>query len=111
MITVKFLGGAKKSFLTDQLQIEKSDISIEKLLELLSELKPADTPVLDTENILVAVNGSDSSAMEGKLTQIKDNDMVSIIPVIHGGSASKQLTFQILKKQIQAVEIKGKENN
>lgn len=108
MITVKFLGGAKKSFLVEQLQIEKSNISIEKLLELLSELKPADTPELDIENILVAVNGSDSSAMDGKLTQIKDNDLVSIIPVIHGGGASEQLSFQILKKQIQVQEIKGK---
>ena len=107
MITVKFLGSAKKSFLTDQLQIEKSDISIEKLLELLSALKPVDTPELDAENILIAVNGSDSSSMDGKMTQIKDNDLVSIIPIIHGGT-SKQLTFQIQKKQIQILEIKGK---
>ena len=100
MITVKFVGGAKKSFSTEQLQIDKSDISIQELIDLLLKLKPADTPDLDIENILIAINGTDSSAMEGKSTKIKNNDLVSIIPVIHGGSP-KKLTFQILKKQIQ----------
>ncbi len=106
MITVKFVGGAKKSFSTEQLHIDKSDISIQELLDLLLELKPDNTPDLDTENILIAINGADSSAMEGKSTKIKNNDLVSIIPVIHGGS-SKKLTFQILKKQIQIIEIRG----
>lgn len=106
MITVKLVGGAKKSFSTEQLHIDKSNISIQELLDLLLELKPADTPDLDTANILIAINGTDSSAMEGKSTMIKNNDLVSIIPVIHGGS-SKKLTFQVLKKQIQIIEIIG----
>ena len=106
MITVKLVGGAKKSFSTEKLEIDKSDITIQTLLDLLLDLKPADTPDLDTENILIAINGADSSAMEGKSTKIKNNDLVSIIPVIHGG-ASKKLTFEILKKQVQIIEIKG----
>lgn len=104
MITVKLVGGAKKSFLTEQLHIDKSDISIQELLDLLLELKPLDTPDLDIENILIAINGTDSSAMEGKSTKIKNNDLVSIIPVIHGGSY-KKITFQVLKQQIQVIEI------
>jgi len=106
MITVKFVGGAKRSFSTEQLQIDKSDISIQELMDLLLELKPDNTPDLDTKNILIAINGTDSSAMEGQSTKIKNNDLVSIIPVIHGGS-SKKLTFQVLKKQIQIIEITG----
>jgi molybdopterin converting factor small subunit/tRNA threonylcarbamoyladenosine modification (KEOPS) complex Cgi121 subunit len=106
MITVKFLGGAKKSFLTDLLQIDKSDISIQELLNLLLELKPNGLPDLDVENILIALNGIDSSALEGKSTKIQINDVISIIPIIHGGAINK-LTFQILKKQIQIIEIKG----
>ena len=106
MISVKLVGGAKKSFLTEQLQIEKSDISIEELLGLLIELKPNNTPDLDINNILIAINGIDSSAMNGKSTKIQNNDLVSIIPVIHGGSP-KKLIFKILNKQIQITEIKG----
>jgi len=106
MFTVKFVGGAKKSFLTESLKIDKSDISIQELLDLLLELKPTNSPKLDTENVLIAINGSDSSAMDGKSTKIKENDLVSIIPIIHGGS-SKKIIFEYSKKQIQIIEIKG----
>ncbi|MHA7734072.1 KEOPS complex subunit Cgi121 [Nitrosopumilus sp. S6] len=106
MITVKLVGGAKKSFATEKLEIAKSDISIQELIDLLLQLNSADSPKLDTENILVAVNGVDSSAMDGKSTVIKDNDVVSIIPVIHGG-ASKKLSYKISSKQVQVIQIKG----
>jgi len=109
MITVKFVGGAKKSFLTEQLQIEKSDISIDELLSLLLKLKPVDSVKLDTKNILIAINGVDSSAMDGKSTLIKNNDLVNIIPIIHGGS-SKKLILEIAKKKIQIIEIKGQKS-
>lgn len=109
MITVKFFGGAKKSFLKDQLTIDKSDITIQELLDLLLSLQPADTLEFDVANILIAVNGADSSAMNSKSTIIKNNDVVSIIPVIHGG-ASKKLLYKILNKQIQILEIKGQKN-
>ena len=66
MVTVKFVGGAKKSFSTDQLELDINDVTIEKLLELLLEIQPKNTPTLDTNNILIAVNGADSSTMEGK---------------------------------------------
>jgi len=109
MFIVKFVGGAKKSFPTENLEIDKSDISIQELINLLLELKPADSPKLDTDNVLIAINGSDSSAMDGRDTKIKNNDVVSIIPVIHGGS-SKKMIFEYSKKQILVTEIKGQKS-
>lgn len=106
MITVKLVGGAKKSFSKNELEIEQSDITIQELIDLLVQLKSANSPKLDTENILVAVNGVDSSAMNGKDTVIKNNDVVSIIPVIHGG-ATKKLLYKIASKHIQVIQIKG----
>jgi len=105
MITIKLIGGARKSFNSDQLQIDKFDISVNELLQLLLKIKPANTD-FDVENILIAINGSDSSAMNGKDTIVHDGDIVSIIPVIHGGS-SKKLLFEIEKKHIQVIEISG----
>ena len=107
MFTVKFVGGAKKSFPVEHLKIDKSDISIQELINLLLKLKPLDSPNLDTDNALIAINGADSSAMNGRSTIIKNNDLVSIIPVIHGG-ASKRLTFTHSRKQIQVIEIQSK---
>jgi tRNA threonylcarbamoyladenosine modification (KEOPS) complex Cgi121 subunit/molybdopterin converting factor small subunit len=106
MVTVKFVGGAKKSFSTDQLELDINDVTIEKILELLLEIQPKNTPTFDTNNILIAVNGADSSTMEGKMTLIKNSDLISIIPVIHGGS-NKKIVINTGKKLIQIVEIKG----
>jgi len=108
MITIKLVGGAKKSFLTDQLELDIDGITIEKLLDTLVELKPKNTPILDTNNILIAVNGADSSAMEGKMTLINKNDLISVIPIIHGGS-NKKIMISIEKKSILILEIKGDE--
>ena len=47
--------------------------------------------------------------MDGKSTIIKENDLVSIIPVIHGGS-SKKVNFEFSKKSIQIIEIKGQKS-
>jgi len=109
MFTVKFVGGAKKSFPVEQLKIDQSNLSIQELINLLLELKPTDTPKLDTDNVLIAINGADSSAMDGKSTIIRENDLVSIIPVIHGGS-SKKVNFEFSKKIIQVIEIKGQKS-
>ncbi len=109
MFTVKFVGGAKKSFPIEQLKIDQSNLSIQELINLLLELKPTDTPKLDTDNVLIAINGADSSAMDGKSTIIRENDLVSIIPVIHGGS-SKKVNFEFSKKIIQVIEIKGQKS-
>lgn len=106
MVTIKLVGGAKKLFSTDQLVLDLDNITIEKLLEILLEMQPKNMPTLDTNNILIAVNGADSSAMDGKMTLIKNSDLVSIIPIIHGGS-NKKIIIATGKKLIQIVEIKG----
>ena len=109
MFTVKFVGGAKKSFPAEYLNIDQPDMTIQELITLLPDLKPADTPNLDTDNVLIAINGADSSAMDGRSTKIREDDIVSIIPLIHGG-ASRRITFELSKKIIQAVQIKGQKS-
>ena len=79
----------KKSFLTDQIFLEKSSLTIDELVNHLLKIKPDNTLDLDTKNLLIAVNGMDSSTLDGFKTKLKDNDTVSIIPIIHGGSHSR----------------------
>ena len=106
MVLVKLVGGAKKSFEQDELQLDADNITLDKLLELVQDLKPKNTPDIDVNNILVAINGADSSAREGKMTIIKNDDVISIIPVIHGG-ASKKIVIKSGQKLIQVSEIRG----
>ena len=85
MIQIQFLGTAKKTFSRENLFLHTDEITINELLFILDKKKPENTPNLDYNNILIAVNGVDSSALDGKNTILQDNDTVSIIPVIHGG--------------------------
>lgn len=108
MITIKFLGGAKKSFSTDSITIEKTDLTIEQLLDYLVKNTPKNNNKLDVKNLLVAINGIDSSAMDGSLTKLKDNDIVNIIPIIHGGSF-KRIGFKISNLDVELFDISEKQ--
>ena len=105
MITVKFFGGAKKSFSTDHIDIEKNDLTLQQLLDFLIENKPKNDNKLDVNNLLIAINGIDSSAIDGPLTNLKNGDVISIIPIIHGGS-SKRIQFKISNSYIELFDIK-----
>lgn len=106
MITVKFIGGAKKIFQTDETSISESNISINDLLQILSKIKPPNTENLDLDNTLIAINGADSASLDGLFTNLKDGDLVSLIPIIHGGS-EKSLSFTFLSKNVEIYQIKG----
>ncbi len=105
MITVKLLGGAKKSFSSDKLEIESDLMTISDLLGHLEKSTPNNLPHLDPDNILVAVNGIDSSALQGKETLLKGGDVISIIPLVHGGR-SKRIQFSMIKNIVELVRLK-----
>ncbi len=109
MIQIQFLGGAKKLFLSETLTLDKSNITIDELLAILVQQKPTSTPSFDTANLLIVVNGVDSSALDGRSTILTNNDAVSIIPIIHGGS-SNQLRLTIHKKHVQVILIPSKQS-
>jgi len=104
LIQIRFLGGARKSFSADSLTLDCDRLVLEELLDVLQTKKPEGTPDLDVDNILVAVNGADSSAMDGKKTVIGSGDVVSIIPVIHGGAPAE---FSIGKTRVAVFPIRG----
>lgn len=83
MITVRPVGGAKKLLGGGDIRAE-SGITVSALLEKLQGMAPE----LDPANVLVAINGADSSALQGRDTVLRDGDIASIIPVIHGGACS-----------------------
>ena len=100
---MKLLGGAKKSFSTDRIVLEKKTDTINELISHLVEMKPKDTLEFDTKNLLIAVNGVDSSALKGYDTKLSDNDEISIIPIIHGGS--RRIQFSIDKSGVEIFDV------
>jgi len=109
LVTVKFFGGAKKSFSADQITIDQDGLTIEDLLDTILKDKPKTTPELDIKNILVAVNDVDSSVLEGNMTVLKSNDVVSIIPIIHGG-VSQRTQFDVSRDRVELMEISKQQN-
>lgn len=105
MIIVKLLGGARKSFSSNTLEIQSDGITIFALLDRLKVSIPANLPQLDQDNILIAVNGIDSSVLQGKETLLKNGDVVSIIPVVHGGR-SKRIQFDLMNTTVELVLLK-----
>lgn len=85
MITVKLFGGLKKSFSTGKLEIKKEFATITELLDFLQKSISNNTLPFDIKNILIAINGVDSSTLQGFATNINNGDVISIIPIIHGG--------------------------
>ena len=102
MITVKLLGGSKRSFDSDKVSIDKQRIQVRDLLLFLKDSVQQGRPAFEPQNVLVAVNGTDSSALEGPGTVINDGDIVSIIPVVHGGS-KKRVSFTVLNYNVEII--------
>jgi len=110
MITVNLIGGARKSFQTDSLKINQNLSTISELIKYLISKKPENTPNFDGKNLLIAVNGIDSSALDGNNTNLNSNDVVNIIPIIHGGSKTN-VSFQIKNYQIELFEVNKLNSN
>ena len=83
---------------------EKNILTLSELIKRLIQRKPKDTLEFDTANLLIAVNGIDSSALDGLDTKLEDNDVVSIIPVIHGGTASR-IQFSIMNSNVEIFDM------
>jgi tRNA threonylcarbamoyladenosine modification (KEOPS) complex Cgi121 subunit/molybdopterin converting factor small subunit len=79
-------------------------LTLSELINSLIQRKPKDTLEFDIANLLIAVNGIDSSALDGLDTKLEDNDVVSIIPVIHGGTASR-IQFSIMNSNVEIFDM------
>ena len=92
MITINLLGGARKAIGKSSIVLEKHSTSIQEILKFLKENAVA-TPnspeglktTLDYNNILITINGVESTILGGTDTSIRSGDVVTIVTVVHGG--------------------------
>ena len=104
MITIKLIGGAKKSFSTDKIVLGEKVNTINELVNHLIKIKPKDTLEFDTKNLIIAVNGVDTSALDGYNTKLNDDDEISIVPIIHGGSTTR-IQFSVMHSDIEIFDV------
>lgn len=86
----------------DHMSVGRQEMLVSDLLVFLRDSVPTGRPEFDARNVLVAVNGVDSSALHGGKTRIKDGDVVSIIPVVHGGGRMRT-SFRILGHDVYLI--------
>jgi tRNA threonylcarbamoyladenosine modification (KEOPS) complex Cgi121 subunit/molybdopterin converting factor small subunit len=85
MITIRLLGGAKKAVGKPTVDLDRPSASVTEILQFLTGIS-ADSRLLHPNNLIVAVNGVDSAALQGQQTLAKSGDTVTIVTVVHGGA-------------------------
>jgi molybdopterin converting factor small subunit len=84
LITIKLLGGAKKAVGQSRVILDRPFASIAEILKFLKE-NAVQSKILDPNNILIAINGADSTMLYGDDAIVKAGDTVTIVTVVHGG--------------------------
>ena len=84
MITVDLVGGIRKTagFSTVNINVTNSDIH--EILSLLGREYDLENKIKKTE-IMIAINGVESSVLGGMEAKISSGDTVTILSVVHGG--------------------------
>ena len=84
MIEIRLIGHLKNLFKKDNITIDQDIINIDKLLTSISTNLTTKFS-LDPANLLILVNNIEISALSSNKTKIKDGDIVTLIPTVHGG--------------------------
>jgi sulfur-carrier protein len=84
LITLKLLGGVKFAMGKTSMVINKSQATVKEIIDELKN-ESRHTKILNEQNLIITVNGVDSSVTGGKETVIKSGDILTIVTIIHGG--------------------------
>jgi sulfur-carrier protein len=84
LITVDLVGGIRKAAGFSTVNINIANSSINELLTLLEREYDLENKIKEDE-IMIAINGVESSVMGGREAKISSGDTVTILSVVHGG--------------------------
>ena len=87
MIKVKVLGPIKDIIGKNEFNIETSPKKLKDIIQELSSLTKQSSEKIsyDEGNLLIMINGVESSILGNEESIINDGDELVLIPVIHGG--------------------------
>lgn len=85
MILIRFIGNCKKVVGHSSLVYEKNPASINEIVSFMNRVALSPETKLKRDNILMVVNGVDSSVLNADELLVQDGDVVTVVPVVHGG--------------------------
>ena len=84
MITVDLLGGIRKTAGFSTVNINVTNSSINEILALLEKDYDLKNKIKEDE-IMIAINGVESSVLGGRGAKISSGDTITILSIVHGG--------------------------
>ena len=84
MITVDLLGGIRKTAGFSTVNINVTNSSINEILTLLEKDYDLKNKIKEDE-IMIAINGVESSVLGGRGAKISSGDTITILSIVHGG--------------------------
>jgi sulfur-carrier protein len=85
LISINLLGSIKKLIGHSNLQInEEESVNVKEIISYLENNYYSNNKINENE-ILVAINGIESSLLGGHNAKISSGDIVTILSVVHGG--------------------------
>ncbi len=84
MITVDLLGGIRRTAGFSKVNINVTNSSINEILALLEKEYDLKNKIKEDE-IMIAINGVESSVLGGRGAKISSGDTITILSVVHGG--------------------------
>jgi sulfur-carrier protein len=84
MIEINLLGGIKKLVGQSNLKINEESSSVKGIISYL-ENNYYSNNTINKNDIMIAINGIESSLLGGYNAKISSGDIVTILSVVHGG--------------------------
>tara|TARA_B100000315_G_C14406218_1_gene508827 strand:+ start:455 stop:715 length:261 start_codon:yes stop_codon:yes gene_type:complete len=84
-IKVTALGGLSKTIGSLEIAIEDQDLTVDYLLNRVLAASAKNAGNLNPNSMLISINGTEMSALDGLFTILRSGDHVVLIPVVHGG--------------------------
>jgi molybdopterin converting factor small subunit len=85
LVTINFLGNCKKIMGCSSLKYEKHPASINDIVSFVSRAASSSEASAIRNDFLIVINGVDSSVLNAEEQLLQDGDLVTVVPVIHGG--------------------------
>ncbi|MGQ9780815.1 MAG: MoaD/ThiS family protein [Nitrososphaeria archaeon] len=82
---IVLIGHLKQLFDEHEVILEENPSNVSKLLTLINEIKKDKNISINRENTLFFVNDVEISALEGLRTELEENDIITLVPITHGG--------------------------
>jgi molybdopterin converting factor small subunit len=84
LIIIKLLGGVKHTIGKNFIIIDKSESTLQDILNELQK-RSNDKKIMNEKNLLISINGIESSIIGGKDAIIKTGDIITLVTIVHGG--------------------------